>query len=84
MTTPTLQFLGSIVTMAIDADVLCLIAREAIEQDKASTMTDALIVARTEVELLVARALNSAWSEAIERVVAPRSVEEIRAEQEAA
>jgi hypothetical protein len=76
--------LRSLFALAIDADVLQLIADEAIAQDKASTQTDALAVARHEIALLVTRALDIAWSEAIDRHITPRSIEQICAEQELA
>jgi hypothetical protein len=77
-----LAMLGSIIPEIIDADAFCQIAEDAVEQDLACSMTDGLVFARGKIEQLVARALDRAWNEAIERHVTPRSVEQIREEAE--
>jgi len=78
---PALALVASILPELIDADALCQTAEDAIEQDKASSMVDALVVARHAYEMAFARAIDRAMSEALDRHIAPRSIEQIAAEQ---
>jgi adenylyl- and sulfurtransferase ThiI len=58
---------ATVIDLSIDADALCQIAEDALEQGVASSMTEAIVVARHRIEMTVTRALDTAHGKAIER-----------------